>query len=115
MDQIVADLRPFLADRKITDVMAHAGCARRKDREIGTALALEFELSTRDALADLVIQHLEAGARRQRRLVLDRLGLVLAKTVQVLGFGRVVAVTIDDHDVFTGSLLGGYRSAAASI
>ena len=98
MDEIVADLRPFLAHREIADVVAHAGGARREDREVGAALALELELRALDAGADLVVRHLEAGARRQRRLVLDRLGLVLAETVQVLGLGRVVAVTIDDHD-----------------
>ncbi len=98
VDQIVADLRPFLAHCEIADVVAHAGGARREDREVGAALALELELCALDAGADLVVRHLEAGARRQRRLVLDRLGLVLAEAVQVLGFGRVVAVTIDDHD-----------------
>src|SRR4029077_2573604 len=98
MDEIVADLRPFLADREVTDVVAHARSARREDREIGAALALEFELRALDAGADLVVRHLEAGPRWQRGLVLDRLGLVLAETVQVLGFSRVVAVTIDDHD-----------------
>ena len=39
-------------------------------------------------------------ARRQRGLVLDGLGLVLAETMQVLGLGRVVAVTIDNHGTF---------------
>src|SRR5215475_8399461 len=98
MDEVVADLRPFLAHCEITDVVTHAGGARREDRQIRAALALELELRALDAGADLIVRHLEAGARRQRRLVLDRLGLVLAETVQVLGFGRVVAVTIDDHD-----------------
>src|SRR5262245_62465457 len=98
MDEVVADLRPFLADREIADVVTHAGGARREDREVGAALTLEFELCPLDAGADLVVRHLESSPRRQRRLVLDCLGLVLAEAVQVLGFGRVVAVTIDDHD-----------------
>src|SRR4029453_4835551 len=98
MDEIVADLRPLLAHREVADVMTHARCTRREDREIGAALALKFELRAFDAGPDFVIRHFEARTGRQRGLVLDLLGLVLAETVQVLGFGRVVAVTIDDHD-----------------
>ena len=88
---------PFLRHREVADVVAHAGGARREDREVGAALALELELRALDRGPDLVVGHLEAGARRQRRLVLDRLGLVLAEAVQVLGLGRVMAVAIDDH------------------
>jgi hypothetical protein len=98
MNEIVADLRPFLAHGEVADVVAHAGGARREDCEIGAAFALELELRALDAGADLVVRHLQAGARRQGALVLDRLGLVLAEAVQVLGFGRVMAVTVDDHD-----------------
>src|SRR5262249_37316093 len=109
------DLRPFQADRVVTDVVAHAGGARREDRDVGAALALELELRAFDAGTDLVIRHLEAGTRRQRALGLDRLGLVLAEAVQVLGFGRVVAVTVDDHDTYTWSLqeCGGATGADA--
>jgi hypothetical protein len=42
MDEVVADLRPFLADREVADVMAHARGARREDREVGAALALNL-------------------------------------------------------------------------
>ena len=94
--------------REVADVVAHAGGARGEDREVGAALALELELRALDRGADLVVGHLQARARRQRRLVLDRFGLVLAEAVQVLGLGRVVAVTIDDHDAFTA---GGGRNA----
>ena len=113
MDQVVADLRPFLRDREITDVMAHAGGARRENREVGAALLLELELSALDALANLVIGHFQARARRQRRLILNRFGLVLAEAMQVLGLGRVVAVAIDDHDAFTSWLRVSIRGAVA--
>src|SRR5262249_4841245 len=106
MNQVVADLRPFQAHGEVADMVAHAGGARREDREIGAALALELELRTLDRGADLVVGHLEAGARRQRRLALDRLGLVLAEAMQVLGFGRVMAVTVDDHGAFTRDFMG---------
>jgi hypothetical protein len=49
------------------------------------------------ALADLVVRHLQPGARRHGGLVLHRLGLVLAEAMQVLGLGRVMAVAVDDH------------------
>jgi hypothetical protein len=99
-DQIVADLRPFEADALVADVMAHAGGARREDREVGATLALQLELVLLDAFADFVVGHLQCGARRHRRLVLGvgRRGLFLAETMQVLGLGGVVAVAIDDHD-----------------
>jgi hypothetical protein len=55
MDQIVADLRPFQAHALVADVMAHAGSARREDRDIGAALALQLELVLLDAFADFVV------------------------------------------------------------
>jgi hypothetical protein len=100
MDQIVADLRPFEADALVAHMMAHAGGARRKDREIGAALALELALILLDALANLVVGHFQRGARRHHRLFFGvrRRGLFLAEAVEVLGLGGVVAVAIDDHD-----------------
>ena len=100
VDQVVADLRPFEADALVADVMPHAGGARREDRQIGAALALQLELVLLDALADFVVGHLQRRARRHRRLVLGvgRRGLLLAEALQVLGLGGVVAVAVDDHD-----------------
>ncbi len=99
VDQVVADLGPLLADRLVADVMAHARGARREDRQVGVALALQFELVLLDAFLDLVVAHLQAGARRHRRLVLGvgSRGLILAETMQVLRLGGVVAVAVDDH------------------
>ena len=101
VDQVVADLRPFLADREVADVVAHAGGARREDREVGAALALQLELvrprCCRGSRRRDILRPARGGSAD---LVLDRLGLVLAEAVQVLGLGRVVAVTIDDHDTF---------------
>jgi hypothetical protein len=52
-----------------------------------------------DAVANLIVRYFQRSARRQQRLVLGvrRRGLFLAEAVQVLGFGGVVAVAIDDH------------------
>ena len=101
VDQVVADLGPFPADALVADVVAHAGGARREDREVGAALALKLELVGLDAFPDLVVGHLQARAGRHRRLVLGvgRRGLILAEAVQVLRLGRVVAVTVDDHGI----------------
>ena len=97
-DQVVADLRPFQADAVVADMVAHAGGARREDRDVGAALALQLELGAFHALADFVVADLQRRFRRHRRLVLDRLGLLLAAPVQVFRLGRVVAVAIDNHD-----------------
>src|SRR5215813_3607340 len=106
MDQVVADLRPFKAHGEVADVVAHAGGARREDREVSAALALELELRALDRGADFVVGHFQAGTRRQRRLILDRLGLILAEAMKILGFGRVMAVAIDDHGAFTRDFMG---------
>ena len=100
-DQVVADLRPFHAHALVADMVAHAGGARREDGHVGAALALQFELVLLDAFADLVVGHFQRRPRRHRRLVLGigGGGLFLAETVQVLGFGGVMAVAIDDHDL----------------
>ena len=44
MDQGIGDLRPFRAGLRSADVMAHAAGARREQRDVGAALALEFQL-----------------------------------------------------------------------
>src|SRR5262249_23004390 len=93
---------------------AHAGGARREDGQIGAALALQLELVLLDALADLVVRYLQRSARWRHRLVLGVgcRGLFLAEAVQVLRFGGVVAVAVDDHwgaVLLTAMLRGGAR------
>ena len=101
--------------RKIADVVAHARGARGEDREVGAALALELELRALDRRPDLVVGHLQRRPRRHRRLALDRLGLILAEAVQILGLGRVVAVAIDDHDAVHLRLVAGWLLAIVSL
>src|SRR5439155_23913366 len=95
MDQLVASGGPRFARRRVAEVMAHPGGARRKDRQVGAALALHLELAALDALADLVV----ADRRpRRRRPALAVGGDLLAAPALVLARGgRVVAVAIDDH------------------
>src|SRR5262249_43686024 len=98
VDQLVRDLRPFEADAGVADVVRHAGRARREDRQIRAALALQLELRTLDARAQLVVADLERRARGLLRGILDAGDLALAPVVQLLRLGRVVAVTVDDHE-----------------
>jgi len=55
VDQFIADFRPVPAGGCVTDVVPHAARPRREYREIGAALALNFELRVFKALPDLVI------------------------------------------------------------
>src|SRR5215471_10509651 len=63
VDQLVARAGPSLAGRGIAKVMAHTGGARREDRQVGAALALQFELTIDDRLMDLLVGY--RGARRR--------------------------------------------------
>jgi hypothetical protein len=98
MDHLVAQLRPGEAHVVIADVMTHAHGARRKDGQIGPALALKLELRALEALADLVVGNLQRRLGRLLCRVLDVVHLLLAPSQQVFRLGRVVAVAIDDHD-----------------
>src|SRR5262249_2207337 len=95
VDQLVAGAGPSLAGRCVTKVVAHAGGARRKDRQIGAAFVLHLELAIGNALADLVIGYCRARWRRLAGLV--RLDLLAAPSLVLTGGGGVVAVAIDDH------------------
>src|SRR6266704_306937 len=80
--------------------MAHPRCAWREDRQIGATVTLQFELILLDAFADFVVRYFQRGARRHRGLVARAHSrrMSLAETMQILGFGGVVAVAIDDHE-----------------
>jgi hypothetical protein len=75
--------------------MAHAGGARREDRQIGSALALHLELAARDGFADLIVG--DRRARRRRPAGRVRLDLLGAPSLMLAGRGGVVAMAIDDH------------------
>src|SRR5262249_6026163 len=95
VDQLVAGARPGFADRRVAEVMAHAGGTRGKDREVGAALALAFELAALDRRTELVIGN--SRARRRRLAGLVRFDLLAAPPLVLTGSGGVVAVAIDDH------------------
>src|SRR5712692_454196 len=99
MDQIVAQPRPAQADLLVADMVSHPGGARREDREIGPARALQLELRALETFPDLVVGDVEPLVRcRHLRGVLDAGDLALAILVQASRLGRVVPVAIDDHD-----------------
>src|SRR5205823_5629722 len=95
VDQFVAGARPRFAGPGVAKVMAHAGGARREDRQVGAALALHPELAALDRRADLVVRH--SRARRHRLAGLVRLDLLAAPSLVLTRRGCVVAVAIDDH------------------
>ena len=97
VDQLVADLRPHQADAGIADVMGHAHRARRKDGQIGAALALEPELGALNAGAQFVVADAQRRRRRPLRRILQRRDLTLAEIVELVRFGRVMTVAVDDH------------------
>ena len=90
-DEIVADPRPIETRGLVADVMRHGRGARRKDRQVGTALALEPELRLLQALADLIVTHFRQWRRHVSR------DLRLAELLQLSGCRGVVPVTVDDH------------------
>ena len=79
MDEIVADARPLLADLGVADVVRHAGRARRENRHVGAALALQFELRALEALADLVVGDAKIERFRALRLVFEAGDLLVAE------------------------------------
>src|ERR1700719_773885 len=95
VDELVAGAGPSFAGPRIAKVVAHAGGARREDRQIGAALALHLELAARNCLADLVVGH--SRARRRWLAGLVRLDLLVAPSLVLTRGGRVVAVAFPDH------------------
>src|SRR5208282_692353 len=71
------------------------GGARRKDRQVGAALALHSELAVLDRRADLVVAH--PRARRRWLAGPVRRDLFVAPALVLARGGRVVTVAIDDH------------------
>ena len=84
MDKVVADARPMLAVVRIADMVRHAGRPRRKDRDVGAAFALEFELRAFEALADLVVGDADLD-RFGRFDVLEAGDLPVAEVLSCLG------------------------------
>ena len=77
-NQIVANLRPLEACGCVPDLMAHADCAGRKDREIGAAFPLEFQLRVFETFPNLIVGDLGRFGRRRVRLILEAADLPLS-------------------------------------
>ena len=95
-DEIVAGARPRQRDRLVADVMTHGRGARREQREISAAFALQPKLIGLESLADLVVADPLRHRRGQRR-ILDAHQLRIAEFLVRLGRRRVVPVTVDDQ------------------
>src|SRR3989442_549991 len=99
MDQVVAGDGPSFARLGGAEMMAHAGGAGRKNREIGSALALNPELAIADRIANLVVSDLRTlGRPRAFRMRFD---LRLSPLLVLLGSSRVVTVAVDNYSVTT--------------
>src|SRR5580692_2643765 len=75
--------------------MPHGGRAWRKNRDIGAAFALKFELRGLQFFANLIV----ADLRRRRRFrgISERGGLLLAEFDERGRLGSVMSVAINDH------------------
>ena len=96
MDQIVALPRPVEAGAGVADVMRHRRRARREDRDVGAAIALELQLGL-DALAQLVVGDLDADPAQASRIVQPG-DLRVAECLELFRGSGVVPVAIDDHE-----------------
>ena len=101
-------------DAFVADVMAHAGGARREDREVAAALALEPELRLH-ALHEVLVGDAEVGALGLPARVGDARELLVAERVERLRLGRVVAVDVDDHFVLASRKSSTRAGAFSSV
>src|SRR5688572_15010865 len=76
--------------------MRHRRRARREERDICAALALQLQLILLDRLADLVIADPRGRRQRQAR-ILEARELLVAELLMRGRSSRVVAVTVDDQ------------------
>src|SRR5262249_39584505 len=87
-------------------------CARRKDGEVGAALALELELRAFETFADFVVGNLERCLGGLFCRIFHVIYLLLAPSQQVFRLGRVVAVAIDDHGTVAAVRIGAHALKA---
>src|SRR5688572_5784691 len=76
--------------------MRHRRCARREERDVCAALALQLELILLDRLANLVVADTRGRWRRQARILEPR-ELLVAELLMRVRSSRVVAVAVDDQ------------------
>lgn len=96
VDQVVARLGPLQAGRGVSNVVGHGNRARRKNREIDAAFALNLQLRFFHALAKFIVADLQRLRGRLRR-IRESIDLALSIRCQRLRRRRVMSVTIDNH------------------
>src|SRR5262245_20845215 len=87
----------MLARRDVADVVRHRRRARREDRDIGAALALEFQLRALQAAPNLIVRNIDGALRSRARGMVERRNLRVTIGLQRFRRGRVVAVTVNHH------------------
>ena len=98
MNQIVAALSPAPAGRFIADVVRHGGCARRENRQVRAAGALQLQLGVLQAVANLVVADLGQSGQRDVDAAFESRDLLIAKGLQPRRRRGVVTVAIDNHE-----------------
>jgi hypothetical protein len=96
-NEVVAVLGPVGAGSEVADVVRHGGGARREDRDVRTAVALELELRLH-RLAELIVGDAERPFAA-RLPGLEAVDLFVAERLELLGRGREVTVAVDNHDL----------------
>ena len=97
MNEVIARPGPALTRDFVADVVRHGRGARRENRDIRTACALQLQLRIFQAVANLIVGDFFLGAERYIETRLQARDLCIAKFLQLAGSRRVMAVAVDDH------------------
>src|SRR5580765_2492295 len=103
MDQVVAVLGPVPARGFVADVVGPGRRPWRENRDVGAALALQFQLCAFETFSNLIVRDVDFAFRWNSRLVAECRNLVVAIRLQFFGCSCVVAVAIDDHEAVSPS------------
>ena len=100
MDEIVADAAPIAAGALGADVVRHGRGARRENRDVRAARALQLQLRVLQAVANLIVRDFFLGVERHVDAGFQARDLRFAKLLQFAGGCCVVTVAVDDHDQY---------------
>ena len=115
VDEVVLVAGPVPGRVLVADVVAHPARPRREDRDVGAALALQAQLVGLDALADLVVGHVDrAELTDVGGISLDRCHLRVPPCADCRRCRGVVTVAVDDHRATVARLSTILRTVGAS-
>src|ERR1700731_294105 len=97
MNQVVADAGPFSTCLRGSDMVGHARGARRENRHVRAAFLLDLELRPFQASTNFIVGNANVRCGRPPRRVRERRQLTIPERMELVRFGRIVAVAVDDH------------------